>query len=104
MTEPFIYPIEYFFQEGKGNLSRCLEATFEAAVAHSIHKIVIFTSAGKGVKMAIEDYCSQEKYAEIKVIAVTFPSQTKLPAGDPTDHCIFRQNERLPRQSQHPSC
>jgi hypothetical protein len=88
MTEAFKYPTEYFLQEGKENVSGCLEATFEAAIAHSIGKVVIFTSAGKGVKMAIDEYCSNERYSSVKVIAVTFPSQTKLPAGDPSDYCI----------------
>jgi hypothetical protein len=88
MTETFKYSTEYFLQEGKENLTKCLEATFEAAVAHNISKVIIFTSAGKGVKMAIQDYCSQEKYSQIKVIAVTFPSQTKFTAGDPAEHFI----------------
>ncbi|HEV2646374.1 MAG TPA: hypothetical protein VGU46_08440 [Acidobacteriaceae bacterium] len=88
MTTPFKYPTEYFLQEGRENLVRCLDATFEAAVAHNVAKIVIFTSAGKGVRMAVKDYLSQEKYSGIRIIAVTFPSHTKLPAGDPNDHCI----------------
>jgi hypothetical protein len=84
----FQYPTEYFLQEGKGNLARCLQATFEAALAHSIRKIIIFTSAGQGVTTAIQDYCSQEKFAGIELIAVTFPSQTQFSTGDPSEHSI----------------
>jgi hypothetical protein len=91
MTERLQYPTEYFVEEGKANLSRCLECSFEAAVAHSIKKLVIFTSAGKGVKMAIEEYCSKPEFSHIKIIAVTFPSHTKLPPGDPSDHCIMEE-------------
>ncbi len=36
----------------------------------------------------MQEYLSQEKYAGINIIAVTFPSQTQLPAGEPTDYCI----------------
>ena len=88
MTDVFQYPTEYFLQEGKENLTRCLEATFEAAVAHSIGKVIIFTSAGTGVKMAIQDFCSRERYSQIKVIAVTFPSQTEFTKGDPAEQSI----------------
>jgi hypothetical protein len=88
MTNAFKYPTEYFLQEGKENLRRCLHATFEAAAAHSIKKVIIFTSAGRGVRMAIQDYCSQEQFAEIELIAVTFPSQTQFSAGDSTEHTI----------------
>jgi len=94
MRDAYQYPTDYFLQEGKGNLSRCLKATFAAAAAHHVQKIVIFTSAGKGVLMALEDYCSQEPYADINVIAVTFPSQTQFTAGDPADHAIPPELEK----------
>jgi hypothetical protein len=107
MTNVFTYPTEYFLQEGKENLSRCLQATFEAAVAHSIKKIVIFTSAGKGVKMAIENYCSREQFAEIKLIAVTFPDQTRFSSGDPSEYsiqsemCEYLANHKVPIVRAH---
>ncbi len=88
MTHAFKYPTEYFLQEGKENLARCLQATFEAAAAHSIKKVIIFTSAGRGVKMALENYCSQVQFSEIELIAVTFPSQTHFSAGDSSEHII----------------
>lgn len=84
----FQYPTEYFLKEGKGNLSQCLHATFEAVAAHNIKKVIIFTSAGQGIMTAIQDYCSQERFADIDLIAVTFPSQTQFSAGDPSDHKI----------------
>jgi hypothetical protein len=88
MMNAFKYPTEYFLQEGKENLSRCLQATFEAALAHNIKKVIIFTSAGRGVMMAIKEYCSQEQYADIELVAVTFPNQTQFSAGDPAEHSI----------------
>jgi hypothetical protein len=88
MMNAFKYPTEYFLQEGKENLTRCLQATFEAASAHSIKKVVIFTSAGRGVTMALQDYCSQPQYAEIEVIAVTFPSQSQFSSSDPSEYTI----------------
>jgi hypothetical protein len=88
MTNAYKYPTEYFLEEGKENLDRCLQATFDAAIAHSIKKVIIFTSAGEGVKRAIRDYRSQERFAGIDLIAVTFPSQTQFSTGDPSDYTI----------------
>jgi uncharacterized protein len=88
MIPGFQYPTEYFMQEGKENLARCLQATFAAALAHRVGKVVIFTSAGRGVLMALDEYRSQEKYSHIELVAVTFPSQSQFTAGDPSEHCI----------------
>jgi len=88
MTTAHTYPTEYFLQEGKENLVRCLQATFEAAAAHNIGKVIIFTSAGLGVRMALENYLCHEKYAHIKLVAVTFPSQTEFSSGDPSEYSI----------------
>jgi hypothetical protein len=88
MTNAYKYPTEYFLQEGRENLERCLQATFEAAVDHSIKKVIIFTSAGKGVKIALQEYCSQERFADIKLIAVTFPSQAQFSTEDSSEYTI----------------
>ncbi len=88
MTQDFQYPTDYFLKEGKGNLARCLEASFAAALAHQIKKVIIFTSAGQGVTLAIQNYRSQERFADIDLIAVTFPSQSQFTVGDPVDHAI----------------
>jgi hypothetical protein len=88
MTNTFEYPTEYFLQEGKENLERCLQATFKAAAAHSINKVIIFTSAGEGVKRAIQDYRSQKLFADIELIAVTFPTQTQFSTSDPSEYTI----------------
>jgi hypothetical protein len=88
MIPGFQYPTEYFMQEGKENLARCLQATFAAALAHRVGKVVIFTSAGRGVMMALDEYRSQEKYSHIELVAVSFPSQSQFTAGDPLEHCI----------------
>jgi uncharacterized protein len=103
----FQYPTEYFLQEGKANLSRCLYATFEAVAAHNIKKVVIFTSAGQGVMMAAQDYCSQERFADVDLIAVTFPSDTKFSVGDPSQHkipddvCDFLATKKIPIVRAH---
>lgn len=88
MRSGFQYPTEYFLQEGKANLASCLRASFAAALAHQVTKIVIFTSAGSGVVMALDEFCSQEQYSHIELIAATFPSQTQFTEGDPTEHSI----------------
>lgn len=94
MMSGFQYPTEYFLNEGKANLEACLKATFAAAVAHQVRKIVVFTSAGRGALMASEDYCSLEQYSHIQVIAVTFPSQTQFTMGDPSEHAISDETAR----------
>jgi hypothetical protein len=88
MTNAYNYPTEYFLQEGRENLKQCLHATFEAAAIHNIKKVIIFTAAGLGVKMAIQDYRSQEKYADIELIAVTFSSHTQFSTDDPSEYTI----------------
>ncbi|MGD0799742.1 MAG: hypothetical protein ABR906_00350 [Terracidiphilus sp.] len=88
MTSAYNYPTEYFLQEGRENLGRCIHATFEAAATHNIKKVIIFTAAGLGVKMAIQDYLSLDKYADIELIAVTFSSQTQFSTNDPSEYTI----------------
>ena len=88
MNAGFQYPTEYFLQEGKANLTSCLQATFAAALAHQISKIVIFTSAGRGISMALDEFRSQDRYSHIEMIAVTFPSQSQFSVGDPAEHSI----------------
>jgi hypothetical protein len=88
MTNAYKYATEYFLQEGKENLERCLQATFEAAVSHNIKKVIIFTAAGKGVTMALQNYRTQEQFADIELIAVTFPNQTQFSTDDPSEYTI----------------
>jgi hypothetical protein len=107
MTNAFEYPTEYFLQEGKENLERCLQITFKAAAAHNIKKLVIFTSAGGGVVTALQEYCSQEQYSDIQLIAVTFPSQTKFSTNDsseftiPPDVCELLTTKNVPIVRAH---
>ena len=89
-------------QEGKGNLARCLAATFAAALAHQVGKVIIFTSAGQGVLMALDEYRSLEQYADIELIAVTFPSQSQFSAGDPSEHTIPPEHLRIFSESRIP--
>jgi len=73
MRPHFSTSITYFLQEGRDNLSECLKIAFQAARQQSIEKIVIFTARGEGVQMALEQFCTQEEYRKIKLVAVTFP-------------------------------
>lgn len=90
----FQYPTEYFMEEGKVNLANCLQATFSAAITHQVGKVIIFTSAGRGVLMALDEFRSQEQYAHIGLVAVTFPSQSQFSAGDPTEQKISEDVQR----------
>lgn len=98
----FEYPTNYFMQEGKANLANCLRATFAAALAHQVSKIVIFTSAGKGVVAALDEYSSKDEYAHIKLVAVTFPSQSHFTVGDPSEHHLSPGTRRILGESGIP--
>ena len=74
MTKSFVAPTTYFLQEGRENLADCLKVAFQASLQQGIPKIVIFTAYGDGVKLAIENFCSQPEYKHISLVAVTFPA------------------------------
>jgi hypothetical protein len=65
--------IDYFFHEGKENMEDCVRLSFEAAVRRNVKKMVIFTGIGDGPRIALEKFRPKEEYADIKIIAVTFP-------------------------------
>ena len=107
MTDKFTYPTEYFLQEGRENLDRCLQATFEAAVSHGITKVIIFTAAGVGVMKAIRDFRSQDQFSGVELIAVTYPSQTQFSTADPSEYTMtpdtrrFLADQNVPIVSAH---
>jgi hypothetical protein len=74
MTKSFIAQTTYFLQEGRENLDDCLKIAFQAAVQQDIGKLVIFTAYGEGIKRAVENFCNQDEYSHIGLVAVTFPS------------------------------
>jgi hypothetical protein len=74
MAKSFTAPTTYFLQEGRENLEDCLKIAFQAALAHRVRKIVIFTAHGYGVKLALDKFCSREAYSQIQLVAVTFPA------------------------------
>jgi len=74
MSRQFTTSTVYFLQEGKENLEECLRIAFQAAKLQNISKIVIFTAQGEGIRLALEKYCSQPEFADIKLVAVTFPA------------------------------
>lgn len=74
MPSPFDQNTRYFWEEGKANLSDCLDASFNAAKRHGIEKIVIFTGSGEGARLAADRFLCNSDYQNINVIAVTFPN------------------------------
>jgi hypothetical protein len=74
MAKSFIAPTTYFLQEGRENLKDCLKIAFQAAIQHQVSKIIIFTAYGEGVKLALDEFCIEPEYADIKLVAVTFPA------------------------------
>jgi hypothetical protein len=84
-TRSFTAPIKYFFEEGKPNLHECFDIAFHAALVHDIRTLVVFTSAGEGVRIALDEYLTNPDYAGMKVIAVTFPVGKTPEPTMPTD-------------------
>jgi hypothetical protein len=85
--------IEYFFEEGKANLTDCLRIAFDQATRRQVKKIVIFTGLGEGPKIALRDFCSQPCYEGIKIVAVTFPNGKYQDSNiSPEDRELFRKN------------
>src|SRR5579863_3789025 len=73
MTTQFTARITYFLQEGRENLLECLRTSFRAARKHNIEKLIIFTTQGLGIAMALDEFCSKPEFSGIKLVAVTFP-------------------------------
>jgi hypothetical protein len=73
MAQSFNSTTTYFLQEGKRNLLECMRLSFEAAVQHEVETIVIFTGAGEGLRLAEEQFRSEERYSGIQLVGVTFP-------------------------------
>jgi hypothetical protein len=73
MAQSFNSTTTYFLQEGKENLLDCLRLSFEAAALHGVERIVIFTGAGEGLRLAEEQFRSEERYSGIRLVGVTFP-------------------------------
>lgn len=74
MSWQFTTSITYFLREGRDNLRECLRIAFDAAKNHSIDKIVIFTSEGLGIRIALEEFCPEPEFRDLKLVAVTFPA------------------------------
>jgi len=73
MPGQFTAPTTYFLEEGRENLPECLKIAFHAAKQQNITKILIFTARGEGVRMALDNFCTQPGFEHIKLVAVTFP-------------------------------
>lgn len=103
MERHFITSMTYFLQEGRDNLSECLKIAFQAARQQNIEKIVIFTARGEGVQMALEQFCMQEEYGKIRVVAVTFPQGKEFTLeGKPLDVRISDATEQILKEHDVP--
>jgi hypothetical protein len=94
--------IDYFFHEGKENLEDCLRPSFEAAVRRNVRKLVIFTGIGEGPRIAIEKFRSQDCFADIKIIAVTFPCGQRFKEDKSVQREINRQDRQFFADNQVP--
>jgi hypothetical protein len=106
MTErSFNSPTEYFIEEGKSNLRDCVRIAFEAALLRGIQTIVMFTGVGEGPTIAIQDYLDQPDYAQIRVIAVTFPYGQRFGDGKqseiPDETKLLFEQHRIPLIRAH---
>jgi|SRR5579864_2999242 len=70
MQKQFTSSVIYYLQEGKENLRQTIEIAIDAARAHRIETLVIFTSQGDGVRLA-HDLIKDG--GGIDLVAVTFP-------------------------------
>lgn len=86
--------ITYFAEEGRVNLPECLRLSFEAAISHGIEKLVIFTNRGQGITLALEQYLHEERYKQVRVIAVTFPQGFGGTDDNPDPTAKFTKDER----------
>ena len=94
--------INYFFHEGKENMEDCLRLSFEAAVRRNVKKIIIFTGIGDGPRLALEKFRPKEEYADIKVIAVTFPCGQKFREDKSVQREISPEDRRYLNDNQVP--
>jgi len=74
MQDQFTAPITYYLQEGKANLRQTIKIALEAAKAHNVSTVVIFTSQGEGVRIAHDTiHAPNSQLPDIDLVAVTFP-------------------------------
>lgn len=71
-------PTTYFGEEGRVCLEETLRLSFAAASELAISTLVIFTAQGDGLRLAADEYLSQDAYKHIRVIGVTFPHDTRV--------------------------
>lgn len=90
----------YFLHEGKENLRECLKLSFDAAVAHAITKLVIFTGVGEGVKIAIQEFLPLPEYKDISIVAVGFPAG-RIPDSVPARDLELFRDSNVPFVRSH---
>ena len=86
MSKHFTFPVTYFLREGKANLRQTIQLSLEAVIAHNLEKLIVFTSHGEGLKLALEMTKSVEsRFSAIRLIGVTFPQGMRFTDKDNQD-------------------
>ena len=74
----------YVESEGKPSIQTCIRASFEFCRDQHIDKIILFTGAGDGAMLAVDNFLTRKDFAAIQMIAVTPPSGKRY-RSDPSD-------------------
>jgi uncharacterized protein len=75
---PLPYNAFLFEQEGKDNLVQAITLAIQCCKERNIKRLVIFTSSGEGLKIALD---AAVDLNEIQIIGVLLPKSFKPPAG-----------------------
>lgn len=69
------FETKYFEREGRENLSECIAHSLEACVEFRSKTLVIFTATGHGIYAALTAKSQRSEFSEIRLVAVTFPTE-----------------------------
>lgn len=80
----------YFGEEGRASMKECIHRSAEWAVEHALETLVIFTGTGEGPYYAAKELLVRERFATLRVVAVTPPSGRpyRQNPGDPDSPLI----------------
>lgn len=74
----------YVDGEGRNFMRECIDQSIEWCVRTGLNKLVIFTGTGEGPHYAAKEVLSQDRYAQLDVIAVT-PAVGRQYRANPND-------------------
>lgn len=94
MQNQFTSSVTYYLQEGKENLKQTVQIAIDAARAHRIETLVVFTSQGDGIRFALD---LLQGTHDIRLIAVTFPQGMLFldDKGEPFTSEVTPENRKL---------